>query len=81
MDAWEDRQVYLCPRCLEVYDSPGVCKRDGTALFTCRPGDPNDPCRRPLMDADGRLITRAPVWWLRHSVGDLIRKIDESQDR
>ncbi len=73
MSAGEAEQIYLCPRCLQAYNSTGRCLKDGSELLTCRLGDPNDPCRRPLMDAKGRVATRAPVWWLRHTVADLIK--------
>jgi hypothetical protein len=72
MSAEEAEQIYLCPRCLQAYNSAGRCLKDGSELFTCRLGDPDDPCRRPLIDAKGRVVTRAPIWWLQHSVADLI---------
>jgi hypothetical protein len=64
-------QLYLCPRCLLSGDSSGPCPRCGGERLTCRPGDPDDPCRRPLIDAEGQVRTRAPLWWLRYTVGPL----------
>jgi hypothetical protein len=58
-------QVYLCPRCLLAGDAAGPCPRCGQERLTCRPGDPDDPCRRPWIDAHGRVRTRAPLWWLK----------------
>jgi hypothetical protein len=58
-------QVYLCPRCLSAEGGPGVCPRCGEERLACRPGAPDDPCRRPLMDSRGQVRTRAPFWWLR----------------
>ena len=52
------------------------CPTCGDPLLTCRPGDPDDPCRKPLMDAQGRIRTRAPLWWLRHSVKELARRFE-----
>jgi hypothetical protein len=70
-------QIYLCPRCLEAQDAPGLCPRDGTELLTCRPGYQDDPCRRPLMDAKGRVVSRAPIWWLQYSVRNLINNLGD----
>ncbi|MBI4770291.1 MAG: hypothetical protein HY784_07760 [Chloroflexi bacterium] len=64
--------VYLCPRCLTGYGEPGTCPICRLALLGCRPGSPDDPCRRPLMTGDGQVRARAPVWWLTHSVRRLI---------
>ncbi len=70
-------EIYLCPLCLQAQASPGPCPNDGSELLTCRPGDPDDPCRRPLMDSEGQVKTRAPVWWLKYSVPDLVKYIEE----
>lgn len=69
-------EVYLCPRCLWVDESPGPCPDCGHERAVCRPGDPDDPCRRPLMDESGRVKTRAPLWWLRHSVGRITELLE-----
>jgi hypothetical protein len=69
-------QVYLCPRCLTASDTPGPCAVCGTECVHCRPGDPDDPCRRPLMDSRGRVQTRAPLWWLRHTVSPLTHHVE-----
>jgi len=65
------QELHLCPRCLLSGEAPGPCPRCGGQRLTCRPGDPDDPCRRPLIDAEGQVRTRAPLWWLRHTVGRL----------
>jgi hypothetical protein len=70
-------EVYLCPVHLIPTDSPGVCDQCGRELVGCRPGDPDDPCRRPIMDARGRILTRAPLWWLRYSVSELAQRFIE----
>jgi hypothetical protein len=70
--------VYLCPKCLEAQSAPGPCPNDGTELLSCRPGDPDDPCRRPLMDRDGQVRSRAPKWWLNYSVKDLMDYLDDA---
>jgi len=66
----------LCPRCLLPGEEPGACPQCGTQRLTCRPGDPDDPCRRPLIDAAGRVQTRAPLWWLRFTVGRLTEYLE-----
>jgi len=70
----QDR-VYLCRRCFVAQAGPGNCPRCGLELVSCRPGDPDDLCRRPLMDAQGRIRTRAPLWWLHFSVGELVERV------
>ena len=74
-------QVYLCPRCLDSQASAGLCPRCGLERLGCRPGDPDDPCRRPLVDAAGQVRTRAPLWWLRQTVGPLTRFLDPGTER
>jgi hypothetical protein len=73
-------EIYLCPQCLEAQVSPGDCPNDGSELLTCKPGDPDDPCRRPLMDAKGQIKTRAPAWWLKYTVKDLMNLIEEERE-
>ncbi|GEM_PF-1519539 len=64
-------QVFLCPNCLLPAAKPGPCTRCGRQRAGCRPGDPDDPCRKPLMSPGGRVLTRAPLWWLQHTMGNL----------
>ncbi len=47
-------ELYLCPRCLLPGEEAGACPQCGTVRLTCRPGDPDDPCPRPRIDAAGR---------------------------
>ncbi len=74
-------QVYLCANCMLPGDSPGPCPRCGRERLTCRPGDPDDPCRRPWIDAQGQVRTRAPLWWLTKTVGPLAEALRQSQAR
>ncbi len=71
MGPTSDADIYLCPNCFSPADEPGDCSKCGHARVGCRPGDPDDPCRRPLMDSDGNLRTRAPLWWLQYTVTNL----------
>lgn len=72
MSNGDEFYVYICPRCMTPDDHPGLCDRCHVERVACQPGPEGDPLRRPLMDADGRLITQAPGWWLRRVVGDLV---------
>lgn len=74
-------QVYLCPRCFDSQASAGICPRCGLERLSCRPGDADDPCRRPLVDAAGQVRTRAPLWWLRQTVGPLTRFLDHGTEK
>jgi hypothetical protein len=76
MSSMETLQVYLCPRCLSAEGGPGLCPRCGEARLGCRPGEPDDPCRRPIMDSRGQVRTRAPLWWLRASLAQLPSWLD-----
>lgn len=71
-EGWAIR-LYLCPRCLLPAEDPAPCPRCGGERLTCRPGDPDDACRRPPMDAAGHVRARAPLWWLRQTVPALAR--------
>jgi hypothetical protein len=74
-----DAQIYLCPNCFLAGKEAGDCPQCGHKRVGCRPGDPDDPCRRPLMDSDGNLRSRAPLWWLQYTVTNLtdyLRKQD-----
>lgn len=73
------KQIHLCPKCLEAQAAPGLCPNDGMELLTCKPGDPDDPCRRPLIDAMGQIKTRAPVWWLKYSVTELMDILEDDR--
>lgn len=62
-------RLYLCPNCfnaLEAARMSAPCDVCGHSLIECQPGAADDPCRRPLADADGDLLTHAPKWWVEH---------------
>lgn len=73
-------RIFLCPACMTPAETAGECPECGTVVIECRPGDADDPCRRPLMDEQGRVLTRAPVWWLQHRVGRLIDALGLSKE-
>jgi len=64
-------RICLCPKCLTPAGEPGACPVCGHELLVCRPGDPDDPCRKPLMTAGGEIKTQAPLWWLTLTLGEL----------
>lgn len=66
-------EFYLCPNCLNPGVRAGECEVCGSIMLHCRPGDPDDPCRRPVIDSKGRVQTRAPLWWLQKNIPDLAR--------
>jgi hypothetical protein len=41
----------------------------------CDPHDPDNPCRKPPIDAQGRILSRAPLWWLMRSAPYLREQI------
>lgn len=60
-------RLYLCPNCFNALQAEAMaepCEVCGHSLIECRPGDTDDPCRKPMMDDDGDLVTRAPMWWV-----------------
>ena len=71
-------KVYVCKRCLTPSGDDGTCAYCGGEKVGCRPGDPHDPCRRPLIDAEGNVKTRAPRWWLHFSVPELMDYVEGS---
>ncbi len=68
--------IYLCRRGFHTQGQAGKCPRDGLELVRCKPGAPDDPCRKPLMEAQGRVMTRAPRWWLPHTVRRLMQTLE-----
>jgi hypothetical protein len=67
----ESRIVYVCPNCFTMDQESGPCPTCGRERIECDPGDPDNPSRKPLMDAQGQLQSRAPLWWLAQSVPHL----------
>lgn len=69
--------IYVCPRCLMPEAAEGNCERCGVPRQRCCLGEARNEARRPLFDSEGRVQTRAPRWWLRHSVALLIDRLEE----
>jgi len=61
----EAKQVfYMCAICFRTSKEPETCH--GRPMLYCDTGCWGDECRKPLMTANGRILTRAPRWWLQH---------------
>lgn len=71
-------KVYVCSRHLIIQAEPGDCPKCGRTLIECTPGSEDDPNRKPLIDQEGRVLTRAPIWWLRKTVTRLVDYIDRA---
>jgi hypothetical protein len=65
--ALDETEQYICERCFSTDTAPGPCPRCGIPRRYCNLGGPEDVCRRPLMDADGHILSRAPMWWVQHA--------------
>ncbi len=57
-----DRSVYICRVCHLVGLKPLSC-HPGRSV-ACDAGAPGDERSKPLFDRQGRLVTRAPKWWV-----------------
>ncbi len=56
------RAFYLCPVCFHASDSADMCH--GHTMVFVDPGEPGDERRKPVTDAGGRMVSRAPRWFL-----------------
>ena len=68
--------LHVCTRCLTPSAEADPCRYCGGQKVACRTGGEGDPLRRPLIDRGGRLLTRAPIWWLHYTVPELIEKMN-----
>jgi hypothetical protein len=68
--------LYLCERCFSAAEAPGVCPRGHGPLRHCVVGAFDDPRRRPPTDTHGRLLSRAPRWWVQFGAPDQPRPAD-----
>ncbi len=69
--------IYVCKRCTTSAGEPGKCVYCGGVKVACHPGDDGDPRRRPLLDKEGNIVTRAPIWWLHETIPELV---DDDED-
>jgi hypothetical protein len=59
----EQEQVfYICPKCFRVCETEAKCHEH--LMVICETGHPGDEIRKPVLDQNGRLVSRAPRWYL-----------------
>jgi hypothetical protein len=54
--------IYMCPVCFQVCDSEQECHAH--KMVACIPGKPGDNRRKPVKDRFGKMVSRAPLWYL-----------------
>ena len=69
--------VYICPRCFSADAAAGPCPRCGPPRQQCEVGSPGSEFRRPPRDATGRVLCRAPLWWVVRGAPYLRAKLNE----
>ncbi len=75
MSSQDATALYLCPNCFTPDTQSGVCSMCGHAKVECRPGALDDPCRKPVLDHAGHVLSRAPRWWLEKCVPELMASL------
>lgn len=60
----DDREetIYICPVCFTICESEQECHAH--RMLACEPGEPGDERRKPVRDAFGQYVSRAPRWYL-----------------
>lgn len=59
----DQKQVfYLCPICFRVCETEEECHEH--QMVFCETGHPGDELRKPMMDNYGKMVSRAPRWYL-----------------
>ena len=73
--------MYVCPHCFTAADEPGKCAVCGYQLHEFRPGDVDDPCRCPVINEHGEVVTHAPLWWLRSVAPELADRMEKDRNK
>ncbi len=68
--------IYVCRRCLTPSGEFDLCRYCNGEKVACHPGAEGDPLRRPMVDAKGRVLTRAPIWWLHYTMPQLVERMN-----
>jgi hypothetical protein len=58
----QSQVLYICPKCFRVCETESECHAH--RMVRCETGLPGDDRRKPVMDDHGRLVSRAPLWYL-----------------
>jgi hypothetical protein len=53
---------YICPVCFETSPEPRI--HHDRVMISCCAGEPGSFLRKPYTTADGRMVSRAPIWYL-----------------
>ncbi len=62
----KEHTIIFCPTCFQICES--LIHEHDHELILCDVGEVGDVRRKPIYDRQGRLMTRAPRWFL-ESVG------------
>jgi len=73
--------MYVCPNCFTAADASGECGVCGHQLYEFKPGDVDDPCRCPVVNDRGEVVTHAPLWWLRSVAPELAERMENDRKR
>jgi hypothetical protein len=73
--------LYICLHCFSVFKSSGTCTVCSSPVHEFHPGDFEDPCRCPVIDERGEVVTHAPLWWLREVEPELAKRIEAGKRR
>jgi hypothetical protein len=73
--------MYVCPNCFTAANAPGECVACGHQLYEFKPGDVDDPCRCPVINDRGEVVTHAPLWWLRSVAPELAERMENDRNR
>ena len=65
-----DSKFYICPICFKTSELPGT--HHGRDMVHCDPRSQGQELCKPAMDADGRVLNPAPLWFLKGSTTDAI---------
>jgi len=58
----QEQVFYICPKCFRVCETESECHEH--LMVICETGHPGDEKRKPVIDNHGRLVSRAPLWYL-----------------
>lgn len=73
--------LYVCPHCFTAAEAPGKCAVCGYQLHEFKPGDVDDPCRCPVINERGEVVTHAPLWWLRSVAPELAERMEKDRNK
>lgn len=60
MDAETD--FYICPTCFQVCETEKECHQH--IMIACHPGEVGGERRKPVLNKQGIMVSRAPRWYL-----------------